>query len=884
MKSLVNNTTTYNYLYYATRPQWLLAVFVNISQNLFKNNNNKQNRNSLNKFKDSNSLKNQTNRFLALWTLSQPAPGELGKNPPTKGSNIQNIKIEDQIAARLFQTKELLCWTSDLSFFNLRGYFSNILRALQICRVAARNNRKILFIKGSNSSYVHSMRLNPWLQHQRQILPQTLCSILNTSYLNPAKVVFFNDACINEPLLYQLNILRNTYFKKGLLKHKRKQPINRVGTLHSNKEVHSPSLVSGRTAPINCFTTKKTGAPFQNRNNNKCFYQLNGLLSSYFTKTRQRGETIPITAPFLVADAYELGINTPSFTLSSTPYKATNKHSVIKNQGTQFKETKIRISSLIKLRIKEAQIMSQQTAGTQFSNSLAGFLTNPKTTFNTACSLSNYNYYYSTFSNEVINKKNAFWNPCKVKADTVEKLLPLVIYETANKYINTLQKRSSKSPISTPCSKEDKSKADTHPFLNLDRSPYVKKGWVEHCKQHYYYLSLASSILNTSIHFNKYSAEKAKKQKLVEYGGLGDLFAWQPKSLAITSAFYSSSQNKKTKAAIIKQKKLLETRPPILLGRLSGFFKMNRISIDLKQKITTAQLRFGLMGQFVMLTWALTKANRTLLKRAKKTIQKQGNVLKQAKKNTFTAFLGSSVDSLPKKKAATSLDRRKHCNYITTYKNNYKKGVAITYWYSAPQTILFTFFNKKKIIKKEYPKTGRTPQIRIGKGTRVVGQFQNKVKPRQDIQRLFKNHKLCLTTPSFRKYYKTIVSLNYLKQYEMFVKTPFVNNQLADILFFINPEKTIDVVNQANSLKIPTIGVVSGIAVNFRGRQSSNSSRLREPVNYPILGNPASYFFIRTIIHLFVKTFQTENYKKMKHLRVPSAFGRSNCFNLQLFN
>ncbi len=836
MKSLVNNTTTYNYLYYATRPKWLV-VFVNSSQNVFENN--KQNKNSFNKFKDFDSLKNQTDSFLALWSLCRQAPKELGKKkPPSKGKP-QNSKIETQIAAQhLFQTKELLCWTSDLSFFNLRGYFSNILKALQICRVAARNNRKILFIKGSNSSYAHSMRLNPWLQNQRQMLPQMLCNILNVSYAaQPAKSVFFNKQS-NSCLLYQINILRNTYFKKDLLEHKKKQSISQLGK-HSNKTVHSPSLVNKTTATAFFAAKKKevlTG--FKNRNNHKCFYQLNSLLSNcYFIKKRQRSEKTPTTASFLVPDVYGLGIKVPSFTFSSN--KATNKHSVIKNQGTPFKETKIRIGSVIKLRIKETQIMSQQIAGTQFNNSLAGFLTNPKTTFNTACSLSNYNYYYSTFSNEVLNKKNAFWNPRRAKADRLEKMLPLFISEIKTKYNNTLQILESK--ICTPCSLA-KPRTGTHPFLDLNREPYMKKGWAEHCKQHHYYLPLASSILNTSIDFNKCSAERTKKQKLVEYGALGDIFAWQPKFQTISSAFYSSNQSRKTKAAITKQQKLLQTRSPISLDKLSGFFRMSPISIDFKQKITKGQFRFALIGQFLMFTSALTKANRALLKRAKKKIKKQGSFLKQAKNNkkkiTFATFLGPSVGGLPKKKTATVLDRGKRCNYVT-YKNNYKTSSTTTYWYSRPQKTLFAFLIKKKIIKKEYPETVFTPQIKIGKEAKRVnhmGQFKNK-KTKAHIWQLFKNQKLCLTTPSFRKYYKTIVGLNYLKQYEMFVKTPFVNNQLADIIFFINPEKAIDVVNQANSLKIPTIGIVSGIAVNSsqKGRQSCNSSRLRESVNYPIL-------------------------------------------------
>lgn len=123
----------------------------------------------------------------------------------------------------------------------------------------------------------------------------------------------------------------------------------------------------------------------------------------------------------------------------------------------------------------------------------------------------------------------------------------------------------------------------------------------------------------------------------------------------------------------------------------------------------------------------------------------------------------------------------------------------------------------------------------------------------------FIRKKLCVTVGSFRRYYKTIITLNQLKQYEMFAKTPFVNNQLADIIFFISPEKNQNLVDQANSLKIPTIGIVSGSGCS-KTRQNCNNFRFKDSVYYPILGNPYSDFFTRAVIGLFIKILRVGRY------------------------
>jgi hypothetical protein len=109
----------------------------------------------------------------------------------------------------------------------------------------------------------------------------------------------------------------------------------------------------------------------------------------------------------------------------------------------------------------------------------------------------------------------------------------------------------------------------------------------------------------------------------------------------------------------------------------------------------------------------------------------------------------------------------------------------------------------------------------------------------------------------FCNYYDKLINSNQLNQYQMFAKSPYVNNKLADIIFFINPEKNQNLVNQANCLKIPTIGIISGMAYSELGRRGCNHYNLNNLVNYPILGNPSSHFFVYTLIGVFIKALSS---------------------------
>ena len=143
MKFLINNNTTYNYSYYATRPKWLVEALVKeyLPQKDYLQPTKPFLKGPFSvhriAFAPGAPLVQQIKRGKDSRTqkpsifVSQRSKSQAGSTGVT--SLTQNrLKIKKG-PRHLFQTKELLCWTSDLSFFNLRGYFSNILKALQIC-------------------------------------------------------------------------------------------------------------------------------------------------------------------------------------------------------------------------------------------------------------------------------------------------------------------------------------------------------------------------------------------------------------------------------------------------------------------------------------------------------------------------------------------------------------------------------------------------------------------------------------------------------------------------------------------------------------------------------------------------------------------------------
>ena len=389
MKSFANNNTTYNYSYYATRPKWLVGAYYPykrvalLSKKLNRNN-------PVDLIVPFTRIRKNPKKKLSLFNPLQKRLKPSKTTPKTSHERLSLLAKTSNKAHRsayqkhikdhpLFETKELLCWTSDLSFFNLRGYFSNILKALQICRFAARNNKKILFIKGSHFTYAHSKQLNSWLvQYHRQVVPQKLRGVLKGSDLkighcalsvkNQSKRKLVNSSSKNlvakGPKRGQTQEGAKTFAKSTFLTEKIKKK------LHDNNHSSAPK----ETESLN----------FQR------FYRLSSLLSSSFILAKKK-----------IKEANEKQDADPSTSYSEDLNDRTLDSSLSVNAG-QKKKTKIKTNDYIKIRVKEAQVTCEQTAA-GLTVPLAGFLTNSKTTFKTLYNLSNYDFYNYVISNRFSN-------------------------------------------------------------------------------------------------------------------------------------------------------------------------------------------------------------------------------------------------------------------------------------------------------------------------------------------------------------------------------------------------------------------------------------------------------------------------------------------------
>ena len=106
----------------------------------------------------------------------------------------------------------------------------------------------------------------------------------------------------------------------------------------------------------------------------------------------------------------------------------------------------------------------------------------------------------------------------------------------------------------------------------------------------------------------------------------------------------------------------------------------------------------------------------------------------------------------------------------------------------------------------------------------------------------------------FGKRYETLIKKSDNARNVNFAKNPWL--QLADVIFFIDPEKHFNLAYQARRLNIPTIGIVSGVAPSKMGRSGFKRFNLDDVVDYPIIGNAASIFFVRELLEIFIKTVQ----------------------------
>ena len=1001
MKFFVNNNTTYNYSYYATRPRWLVEAFpkVLLPQKEFKAGflyskksfitHNIAFASSANHTKADQKLKNQgafpakesffTQTHLKKDFLKKKASAFLKQTQTKNRNNILQQLESSEVALKthskvikastkklsryLFQTKELLCWTSDLSFFNLRGYFSNILKVLQICRFAVRNNKKILFIKGSSSSNGQEKLLSPrLLQYERNTVPLILNNLLSKSYFPTRPLLFpqifwFKKSKTNPDKAKDPHKITNVIGHPESLKRasKKSQIVkNTSASFESELKKNQRDNYFSRLQEDNSAekTQKNVTTP-----QNTCYFQLSGLSNN----TRFRRNQNYKSAYFI-----HFGKQTPLSISQKSPVKSSSiwseseslgagqqkkacflkKHSYIKEQNYPLEERYLgnsnpRKQSLnlikiktaqqrVKLWLKEAQIISQQTAA-GLTIPLTGFLTNSKTTFNTIYNLSN-NDFYNFVNSKLKSNDLVDQSINQIKINRLEKayfqkhnhLLPLAkkqdkflgelpnllgkkkkilrrktikdIYskfksekqESGDSFRNLKYPVSQGQPRKKPANngkvkgfafpnifetetvireiKKSKNKGFIQRFLKktIDvalkpkdqkkQHNFVLRGcWIVHSNTHNY-LSFESNTLgllknSKLINYN----EKIKKSKPLEYCFFGDIFTWQSKSHKSYSMYYFNTlfdKNKDNIISYLKKRAIPEKRRPLVnKKKKSSFFTRfkkqlnsfrgfnSRKPVQTKETFLKKRQLLSTLAKFIVFYFYNSH------KKVKNLIKRENQNRTYIELPSFL-FIKSTI-----KIAAHSGFKNKYSRRPTY---GYNLGLGISeHTYNYRQ-------NKTKALQLK-PLSVKVKENKEGKSV-----FSRKIVPfftqRHLINETLPQKKRRLRSLIFYKYYKAIIGLNHFNQYKMFAKTPFLNNQLADVIFFINPEKNRRLVNQANSLRIPTVGITSGNMTSTQGHQGYNDFRLKKSVYYPIIGNPTSSFFTRAIINLIVKYLRVEKF------------------------
>nr|YP_010021572.1 ribosomal protein S2 [Ulva rigida]QOL10413.1 ribosomal protein S2 [Ulva rigida] len=725
----------------------------------------------------------------------------------------------------LFQTKQLLCWGPDIAFFNLTNTFLNIFKALQLCWSAARNNKKILFINGKQSISADSTLVNAWLmrQYKRHSMPRKLNNIsnyftkytsnllasseysINTGYTQQNKVLFnhlssfLNSCCIKMPHI------SNT---KGQSFIKNSNSLFYCLTTFAR----SPNLCPSRGPLVG------KGAPCRESND----FDVRNCSQLRHTQTNNsihRGKTKPNESKKRKLKTQKAG--------------KTSKHSEL---PLPLNEHKLAVApcprgymplpplpkgiyALAPLApLAQGELRAKERKGTSSYDQL-------KVTTNNSIRLQVKEAQILTqqITSEITIPLNGFLTNTKTGFTTLQQLNNQSFTQFKSVYLNnsllTLVKNTIHIPTIRQFPLHNGISNQSYENINKLQSSYSTSIY----RQHYLPFSFYVRPVNNGVAIN----DKLKqKQCIVRQNIFGKILAWRLKGQYPSSMFYSKFKifdqrferryqskqltvaNNKTVDAGVLQLKLMPAKPQVL-------FKNNNDFITLNKSVRLVRKRYKTSLQFY-------------------------SKFKLYRENQLPAIPADTVTRGNIHNPKVLLKSLKPLGFYNSVKNFY-----ISRFY---QSINNSSMYKKKCINT----VNSTKPSELFRTNFVLKAYKESPisTPKHDEKK--KNEK------KFCNYYDKLINSNQLNQYEMFAKSPYANNKLADIIFFINPEKNQNLVNQANCLKIPTIGVVSGIAYSDGlGRRSCNHYNLNNLVNYPILGNPSSQFFVYTLVGVFVKALSS---------------------------
>lgn len=471
-------------------------------------------------------------------------------------------------------------------------------------------------------------------------------------------------------------------------------------------------------------------------------------------------------------------------------------HNEKQSPVSNYDQFKINTNNAIRLQVKEAHILTQQITG-EITVPLVGFLTNTKTGFNT-----------------LQNQRNdAFFNQSK------------------SVYLNNSLNALVKNTVHTRAKALNFESGLHHNITNHNYEASINKLQSSYSASiyHQYYLPFSFYVRPVNNGGLLVNQQSKQKQCIIRQNIFGKILAWRLKGQYPSSMFYS-------------QFKIFDQRHKYKIKQLTIPNNNNVDAAVYELKLTPAksQVLFKNSKNFITLKKPVRLVQRTY----KTSLQFYSN----SKPHNTSSDNQPPIKLSPADTGlACSKNTRNLKVLLKSFKDNSINNYYISRFYQSIKTSSMYNNQHKNSIS---PTKLKSPVTQLFRTNYVLKAYKTQTK--QLIAKLLRYDE-----KKFCNYYDKLINSNQLNQYQMFAKSPYVNNKLADIIFFINPEKNQNLVNQANCLKIPTIGIISGMAYSELGRRGCNHYNLNNLVNYPILGNPSSHFFVYTLIGVFIKALSS---------------------------
>nr|YP_010003086.1 ribosomal protein S2 [Ulva sp. TM708]AZP40119.1 ribosomal protein S2 [Ulva sp. TM708] len=558
------------------------------------------------------------------------------------------------------------------------------------------------------------------------------------------------------------------------------------------------SFIKNSNSLFNCILTKSKDFYAHNCSQLR-HMQSNNSKYAHQQKTKQN--ELPKTRKLNIQKASKI-IHSDMLGLGKSLTQNENKLAV-----SNYDQLKINTNNAIRLQVKEAHILTQQITG-EITVPLVGFLTNTRTGFNTLQNQLNDEFFNQSKSVYLNNSLNTLVkNVVHIRPKTKSLNRQSALHHNYEASINKLQSSYSTSIY--------------HQYY-LPFSFYVRP----------------VNLNNGGLLINQQSIQK---QYIVRQNVFGKILAWRLKGQYPSSMFYSQYKifdqrhKYKSKQLTIANNNNVDAGVYALKltpAKSQVLFKNSKNFITLKQPVRLVQRTYKTSLKFYsnFKPYNTHSENKSPIKFS--PAPAPAGIYPGPGLKPGLAFSKNTRNPNPKVLLKSLKDNSINNFYISRFYQNIKNSSM--YKNQHKNSLNSTKSSVTQLFRTNY----------------VLKAYKAHTKQLIPKQLRYDEKKFC-------NYYDTLINSNQLNQYQMFAKSPYVNNKLADIIFFINPEKNQNLVNQANCLKIPTIGVISGMAYSELGRRSCNHYNLNNLVNYPILGNPSSHFFVYTLIGVFVKALSS---------------------------